>query len=77
VAVVAIAGAPLIGLGVLARTVAIAIVLPIGFDVATRGLRWDNGAALVCAVFIQLFGPGRFALWPADEGFILRRLGER
>jgi CDP-diacylglycerol--glycerol-3-phosphate 3-phosphatidyltransferase len=77
VALIGIIGAPLIGLGVLSRALSVALMLPIGFDIATRGLGWINGLALVSAVFIQLFGPGPWALWPAEERFVFRRLGER
>jgi CDP-diacylglycerol--glycerol-3-phosphate 3-phosphatidyltransferase len=77
VAAVAILGAPLVAAGVLGRGLSIPLVLPIGFDIAARGLNWANGLALVSTVFLQLFGPGRWALWPADERFMLHRLGER
>jgi CDP-diacylglycerol--glycerol-3-phosphate 3-phosphatidyltransferase len=77
VAAIALLGAPLVGLGILPRLLAVALVLPLGFDVHTRGLLWNNALALVSAAFIQLFGPGPFALWPLEERFIFRRLGER
>ncbi len=73
----ALLGAALVGLGVLPRLLSIALAVPIGFDVLTRGLHWDNGLALVCTVFIQLLGPGPLALWPAEERFMYRRLGGR
>jgi CDP-diacylglycerol--glycerol-3-phosphate 3-phosphatidyltransferase len=76
-AALALAGGALVGLGVLPRLLSIALAVPIGFDIAARGLRWDNGLALVATVFIQLLGPGRFALWPAEERFMFRRLGGR
>jgi CDP-diacylglycerol--glycerol-3-phosphate 3-phosphatidyltransferase len=77
VTAVAILGVLLVALGVLGRVLSTALVLPLGFDVITRGPNWANGLALVSVVFLQLFGPGPWALWPADERFILRRLGER
>lgn len=77
VALIALPATPLVGLGVLARALSVALTLPIGFDIATRGLRWDNGLALISVVFVQLFGPGPWALWPVEERFIFRRLGER
>lgn len=77
IAFIAVIGAPLVGLGILGRILSVALTLPIGFDIATRGLQWDNGLALVSVVFIQLLGPGPFALWPLEERFIFRRLGER
>ncbi len=77
IAAIALLGALLVSLGVAPRLLAIVLALPLGIDIAARGLRWDNGAALVCAIFIQLLGPGPFALWPVEERFIFRRLGER
>lgn len=76
VALIGILGAPLVGLGVLGRALSVALTLPIGFDIATRGLEWANALALVSVIFIQLFGPGPWALWPVDERAVLRRLGE-
>ena len=76
-AAVALVGGALVGLGVLPRLLSVALAVPIGFDIAARGLRWDNGLALVATIFIQLLGPGRFALWPAEERFMFRRLGGR
>ncbi len=74
---IAALGAPFVGLGVLGRVLSIALSLPIGFDITTRGLRWDNGAALVAIVMLMLLGPGPFALWPVEERVVFRRLGER
>ena len=76
IAAIGLIGAPLIGLGILPRVLSIALALPIGFDIATRGLEWDNGLALVSSVFIQLLGPGSYALWPVEERYMFRRLGE-
>ena len=76
-AALAILGGALVGLGMLPRLLSVALAVPIGFDIATGGLRWDNGLALVATIFIQLFGPGRFALWPVEERFMFRRLGGR
>jgi hypothetical protein len=72
----AVAGAALVGLGILGRVLSIALAVPIGFDIAARGLTWENGVALVCITFLQLFGAGPLSLAPLDERFILRRLGE-
>ena len=69
--------APLVGLGVLARLLSVALAVPVGFDIAGRGLQWDNALALIATVFLQLLGPGPFALWPAEERFMFRRLGGR
>jgi CDP-diacylglycerol---glycerol-3-phosphate 3-phosphatidyltransferase len=75
-AFIAILATPLIGLGILPRIMAVAILLPIGFDIATRGLQWDNTVALVCVVFIQLLGAGPYSLWPLEERYLYQRLGE-
>ncbi len=76
-AALALVGGALVGLGVLPRLLSVALAVPIGFDIAARGLCWDNGLALVATTFIQLLGPGLFALWPAEERFVFRRLGGR
>lgn len=76
-ALIAILGIPFIGLGILGRLTALALMLPIGFDVATRGLEWDNGLAIVSAVFIQLLGTGPVSLWPLEERYMYHRLGEK
>ena len=76
VALIGLLGTPLVGLGILSRVLSTALILPIGFDIATRGLDWANGLALVSTVFIQMFGPGPGALWPGEERFVLRRLGD-
>ena len=77
IALIGLVGTPLVSLGIWPRALSVALTLPIGFDIATRGLQWDNGLALVSVVFIQLFGPGPFALRPVEERFIFRRLGEQ
>lgn len=77
IALVGVMGAPLVGLGILPRVLAVALTLPIGFDMTTRGPMGDNVLALVCVVMIQLFGAGPLALWPAEERFMFQRLGER
>ncbi len=77
IALIGFTGAILVILGILPRVLAVALTLPIGFDMATRGLVWDNALALVCIVMIQLFGSGPFALWPVEEHFMFQRLGER
>lgn len=77
VTLLALIAAPLVGLGVLARLLSVALAVPVGFDIAGRGLQWDNALALIATVFLQLLGPGPFALWPAEERFMFRRLGGR
>ncbi|MCA9868147.1 MAG: CDP-alcohol phosphatidyltransferase family protein [Anaerolineae bacterium] len=77
IALVGFTATPLVGLGILPRVLAVALTLPIGFDMATRGLMADNALALISIVMVQLFGPGPFALWPAEQRFMFQRLGER
>jgi len=60
-------------LGFMGRLGAILLFFPIGFDIATRGLLWDNGLALVCALFVALLGSGYFSLWQPEDAFISRR----
>lgn len=74
-AVAGLAGTVLAALGILGRPATMALVFPIGFDIATRGLRGDNGIALVCAILLMLFGTGIGSLWPVEERFFQERLG--
>jgi len=76
IALLGLIGAPLVVLGVWSRLACVALTLPIGFDIATRGLLWDNALALVSIVFLMLFGPGPFAAWRGEDKFMLHRLGE-
>lgn len=69
----ALAGTLLVALGVFGRTAAIALLFPLGFDCATRGLTWENGLALTAVMWVLVLGSGRFALWPADDRFYLQR----
>lgn len=75
-ALIAIAGAALVGLGILGRVVSMVLTVPIGFDIAARGLTGENSVALVCIIFLQLFGTGPRSLAPLEERFVTRRLGE-
>jgi CDP-diacylglycerol--glycerol-3-phosphate 3-phosphatidyltransferase len=63
--------------GVSGRIAAIALFFPIGFDIATRGLLWPNGLALICALCIALFGTGRLSLWQPEEILLTRRSGQK
>jgi CDP-diacylglycerol--glycerol-3-phosphate 3-phosphatidyltransferase len=74
-ALTAIVGSTLVVLGVFGRVLSITLTVPIGFDIAARGLHWQNGLALVCIIFLQLFGTGPLSLAPLDERFITHRLG--
>jgi CDP-diacylglycerol--glycerol-3-phosphate 3-phosphatidyltransferase len=75
-ATLGIAGTILALLGVFGRPSAIALVFPIGFDIASRNLQWDNGVALVCVIFLMTLGTGIGSLWPVEERFFQERLGE-
>lgn len=77
ISLIAVAGTLMVAFGWLGRVAAVALTLPVGFDIATRGLRLDNGLALISLVFLQLMGIGPFALSRRDETFLIRRLGER
>jgi CDP-diacylglycerol--glycerol-3-phosphate 3-phosphatidyltransferase len=75
-AIIALAGTGLVGLGVAGRVVSVALTLPIGFDIATRGPRWDNSLALIAIVGIMLLGTGPFSLWRPEDPRLQHRLGE-
>ena len=68
-------GTLLVLFGFMGRLGAVLLFFPIGFDIATRGLLWDNGLALVCALCIALLGSGRFSLWQPEDAFISQRSG--
>lgn len=76
-ALAGLVGTVLAVLGILGRPAAMALVFPIGFDIATRGLRGDNGTALVCAILLMLLGTGIGSLWPVEERFFQERLGSK
>lgn len=73
--VTAVIGTMLIFFGFMGRFGAIILLFPIGFDIATRGLVWFNGLALVCAMCIALLGTGLLSLWQPEEAFIVSRRG--
>ena len=74
-AVVALLGITAVLLGFAGRLGAVLLFFPIGFDIATRGLLWANGLALVCALGIALFGTGPFSLWQPEAAYINQRSG--
>ena len=74
--VIAIVATIMAAIGVLGRLVAFLLVFPIGFDVATRGLQWDNGVALVSVTSLMLLGMGALSLWRPGEKYLLRPVGE-
>ncbi len=71
-ALTAVIGAIMVGLGILGRLWAILLLLPIGFDISTAGLTWPNGVALVCALLITLCGSGPFSLWRPEEALMVQ-----
>ncbi|HEX6385012.1 MAG TPA: CDP-alcohol phosphatidyltransferase family protein [Anaerolineae bacterium] len=62
--------------GALGRLAAFLLVFPIGFDMATRGLYWDNGLALTSVICLMLLSTGAFSLWRPEDKYLLRRAGE-
>jgi CDP-diacylglycerol--glycerol-3-phosphate 3-phosphatidyltransferase len=75
--VTAVVGTLFVLFGFMGRLGAVFLFLPIGFDIATRGLFWDNGVALVCALCIALLGSGRFSLWQPEDAFVSQRRGAK
>jgi CDP-diacylglycerol--glycerol-3-phosphate 3-phosphatidyltransferase len=75
--VTAVVGTLLVLFGFMGRLGAVLLFFPIGFDIATRGLLWDNGVALVCALCIALLGSGRFSLWQPEDAFVSQRSGAK
>ncbi len=75
--VTAVCAAIMVFLGLAGRIGAIMLLFPIGFDIATRGLVWTNGLALVCAMCLALLGSGLMSLWQPEEDFILQRRGSK
>jgi CDP-diacylglycerol--glycerol-3-phosphate 3-phosphatidyltransferase len=75
--ITAVAGALFVLIGFMGRFFAILLFFPIGFDIATRDLLWDNGLALVCALCIALLGSGLFSLWQPEDAFVSQRRGAK
>jgi CDP-diacylglycerol--glycerol-3-phosphate 3-phosphatidyltransferase len=75
--ITAVAGTLMVLLGLIGRLGAIILLFPIGFDIATRGLLWTNGLALVCTLCIALLGTGLASLWQPEEAFVAQRRGGR
>ncbi|MBE2224325.1 MAG: CDP-alcohol phosphatidyltransferase family protein [Anaerolineae bacterium] len=68
--------AVMITLGMMGRTMALVVMFPIGFEMATTDASWLNGMAMVCATLIFLLGTGAFSVWQPEERFLVRRAGE-
>ena len=73
--IVGILGTIMVVSGSLGRLISIAVVFPIGFDIASRGMNWVNGIALGCTICLMLLGTGPGSLWPAEEKFFIKRMG--
>ena len=75
--IVGILGVILILSGIVVRFAAIALIFPIGFDIATRGLMWENGIALVCTIALLILGGGLWTLWKPDDFLMMVPRGIR
>lgn len=75
-AIALLLGTALVGMGVLARLLSLALIFSLGFEIITVGPTWANGTAVACAVYLMLMGPGLFSLWPLEEPYMKRRAGE-
>ncbi len=73
----AVLGTLFVLLGFVGRLGVILLLFPIGFDIATRGLLWENGLALIAALWIALLGSGYFSLWQPEEAWVNRRSGSQ
>ena len=62
-------------LGILPRLSTIILMIPLACEVITNGLTWPSGVAVTLGIWLMMLGPGRWALWPVEEGYVLRRLG--
>ncbi|MCA9932065.1 MAG: hypothetical protein KC419_26455, partial [Anaerolineales bacterium] len=74
--IVGIVGLLMVSVGAVGRLMSLALVFPIGFDIASQGVNWATGVALGCAVCLMLLGTGPGSLWPVDERFVLEKMGE-
>ena len=61
--------------GCAARLAAIPLLFPIGFDIATRGLTWANGLALISTLGLAFFGSGSYSFWRPEQRFLQPRGG--
>ncbi|MCO5197739.1 MAG: CDP-alcohol phosphatidyltransferase family protein [Anaerolineae bacterium] len=73
IGIVAVAG---VVLGAAARLAAFALVFPVGFTFWTVGVTGINSAMLVVLLLIMALGPGKPALWPVEERYVVRRAGD-
>lgn len=73
-------GAALVGTllalaGAAGRLASLALVFPLGFDIASQGVSWANGVALGSAICLMLLGTGPASLWPVEEPYVLEVRG--
>jgi uncharacterized membrane protein YphA (DoxX/SURF4 family) len=73
--IIGILGTIMVVSGSLGRLISIAVVFPIGFDIASRGMNWVNGIALGCTICLMLLGTGPGSLWPVEERFFMKKQG--
>ena len=73
--IVGILGTIMVVSGSLGRLISIAVVFPIGFDIASRGMNWVNSIALGCTICLMLLGTGPGSLWPVEERFFMKKQG--
>ena len=73
--VIAVLATPLVVAGWMGRLLSLALVFPIGFDIASQGLTWPSGIALSCVTCLMLLGTGPFSWWPIEEKVVMERLG--
>lgn len=73
--VIGLAGTVMVASGTMGRLMSLAVVFPIGFDIASRGLSWANSVALACCICLMLLGTGLGSLWPVEERFVLEKQG--
>ncbi len=62
--------------GAAVRFFALWLLVPVGFGIAAGGFQPASITALTAAIYLLIFGPGRYALWRPDERIALRRAGE-
>ncbi|MCA9930299.1 MAG: CDP-alcohol phosphatidyltransferase family protein, partial [Anaerolineales bacterium] len=65
--IVGLIGLLMVSVGAVGRLMSLALVFPIGFDIASQGVNWATGVALGCAICLMLLGTGPGSLWPVDE----------
>lgn len=72
---IGILGSIMVISGSMGRLMSVAVVFPVGFDIASRGLNWVNGIALSCLICLMLLGTGPGSLWPVEERFVMKKQG--